>query len=386
MPVPDSAANQAPTPDSSRHVLNSFLAADQTNQAYTLARLAPGFGPRIAPALAPARRWSLSGAPLREAPRPIAPQTEREAANTRQAAPSPSPCCLSGDPLRTTLDRAPARPLPFFYDLYTFRGQADRTTVVAAFAVPAGKLERRQADNAVGYRFGMTLILADTALRTVFQADDSVFVRFARPLAGEHLLYTQIEVQAPPSTSTLQRVIMIDANTPGIGQLYSSRFPIPDYSGSHLMLSDIALGQPGATAGWNRGRVTLALLPTSQFPESSFDVYYEVYNLPSGNAYATEIWIEQVNDSGAPIDEVEPVRLRFSGESAAGPDGSLPELRRVEAALAKGRYRMTVTIRDEETGQTANRSRLFQVRGWAPGATMVAAIPRGSRRARVGTR
>ena len=34
-----------------------------------------------------------------------------------------------------------------------------------------------------------------------------------------------------------------DATTPGVGQLYSSPFPIPDYSGDHLMLSDIALGQ-----------------------------------------------------------------------------------------------------------------------------------------------
>jgi hypothetical protein len=279
-----------------------------------------------------------------------------------------------------------ARPLPFFYDLYTFRGPQRSTAVVAAFAVAARELEKAEVDDEVRYRFGVTLVLADTALRTVSQTDDSVFVRFDRPLAGEHLLFTQIEVHTPPSTSTLQRVIMIDATRPGIGQLYTTPFAIPDYSGSELMLSDIALGHPEAEAGWRRGQVTLALLPTSQFPQSSFDVYYEIYNLPPRHPYRTEIAIEQVDDAGARVGEVRPVRLRFSGEAAAHSDGALPELRRVEASLAKGRYRLTVTIEDEETGRTASRSRFFQVRGWEPGVTMVAAIPRGGRHSRVGSR
>ena len=34
------------------------------------------------------------------------------------------------------------RPLPFFYDLYTFRGDERTTTVVVAFAVPVLRLER----------------------------------------------------------------------------------------------------------------------------------------------------------------------------------------------------------------------------------------------------
>jgi len=267
------------------------------------------------------------------------------------------------------------RPLPFFYDLYTFRGDGGSTTVVAAFAVPVKRLhsERNQG---VRYRFDVTLVLADTALRSVSRTDDSVYVSVPRPLAGDHLLYTHVELQAQPSRSTVHRVIMTDATTPGIGQLYSSPFQIPDYSGTHLMLSDIALGQPGAESGWTRGDVTLALLPTSQFPESSFDVYYEIYNLPFGNRYSTDISIEPVDESGATrLDEGNTVGTRFSGESAADSDGSLPELRRVEASLDKGRHRLTVTVTDEMTGQTAERSRVLQVRGWGRGATLVPALP-----------
>ena len=270
-------------------------------------------------------------------------------------------------------------PLPFYYDIYTFRGDAPgQTKVVAAFAVPVRRLEREERAGQVLYRFDVTLSLADTALRTIHRTDDSVFVASPRALEGGHLLSTHVEVEAPPSATTVQRVVMTDAATPGVGQLYDSAFPIPDYSGTDLMLSDIALGQRPARAGWRRGDVTLALLPTSQFPESSFDVYYEIYNLPFGHRYDTEIGVQRVGEG---VEEAagEPVRLRFSGKSTGSRDGFLQELHHVNASVERGRYRLTVIITDRETGATARSSRLFQVRGWDPGATMVAALPRASR-------
>jgi hypothetical protein len=274
------------------------------------------------------------------------------------------------------------RPLPFFYDLYTFRGEAGATTVVAAFAVPAGQLERDWEGGQVRYRFDVTLVLADTALRSVRRTDDSVAVAVPRSLSGDHILFTHIEVQALPSSATLQRVIMTDASTPGIGQLYGSAFPIPDYTGPQLMLSDIALGDPGATEGWRRGDVTLALLPTSQFPAGSFDVYYEVYNLSAGHPYVTEIAVEPVDEAGVPRAVGGTVRARFDGTARSAPDGSLGELRRVDTSLSRGFYRLTVTVTDQETGATATRSRPFQVRGGSGRATMVPAHPRGPRFAR----
>lgn len=308
------------------------------------------------------------------------------------AAPHGSPLTASGppgarDPGTTASTPPGARPLPFFYDLYTFRGREGGTAVVAAFAVSAGKLEREAVEGAVRYRFDVTLVLADTARRTVFRTDDSVFVRVPRPLAGAHLLYTHIEVLAPPSATTQQRVIMTDATTPGIGQLYKGHFPIPDYSGSGLLLSDLALGQPGARAGWRRGDVTLALLPTGEFPGTSFELFYEVYNLPPGNPYTTEITIEPTDDARAPAPgDGTGVRLHFTGVSTARPDGVLQELRHVDASVDRGRHRITVTVTDEATGETASRSRILHVRSWHSGATMVAAMPWARRPERDGPR
>ena len=292
---------------------------------------------------------------------------------------------LVASPAAGQTDAAEDRPrgfytgsLPFFYDLYTFRGDGGLTEVVAAFAVPAGELESRAHDDEVRYRFDVSLVLADTALQSVTRTDDSVFAALPRRLGGDHLLFTHVTLQARPSVNTVQRVVMTDASTPGVGQLYDAPFRIPDYSGTRLMLSDIALGHPGAESGWRRGQVTLAPFPTSQFPESAFDVYYEIYNLPYRHRYVTEIMVEPLGRGEGRAAEP-PARLRFDGESDALRDGVVQEMRRVTASFPRGRYRLTVSVTDEVTGETARRSRVFRVRGWKPGATLVVALPRAAR-------
>jgi hypothetical protein len=274
------------------------------------------------------------------------------------------------------------RPLPFFYDIYTFRGEAGSTTVVAAIAVRVGSLRSQRRDGQIRYRFDVRFVLADTARHSIVHSADSVFASAPSRLSKHHLLHTYVEVQAEPTTATLQRVVVTDASRPGVGQLYDSPFPVPDYSGSELMLSDIAFGLPGAKGGWTHRDVTLALLPTSLFPESAFDVYYEVYNLPKGNPYETEVAIEPLDDSDG-----RPVRALFTGTSEADEDDTLGELRRVESALSKGRYLLTVTVTDQVSGQVASRSRSIEVRGWRAGTTMVPAMPRASGRSgRTGAR
>lgn len=268
---------------------------------------------------------------------------------------------------------AAAAPLPFYYDLHTFRNDDRTTSVVAAVAVPVRGLERERVGDRFRYRFDVRFVLADTVERVVSRSLDSVYVSMARPLSGEHLLHTFVEIDALPSDGTVQRVVVTDASRPGVGQLYQSPFPIPDYRGGELMLSDVTFGLPGATTGWSRRGNTLALLPTSQFPESAFDVYYEIYNLPTGRPYETEIAIEPLAGRG---DGSGVVRARFTGESEAGPDGTLGELRRVESSLPIGRYRVMVTVTDRATGRVASTSRPVQVRGWNGGMTMLPALSR----------
>jgi len=268
-------------------------------------------------------------------------------------------------------------PLPFSYDLYTFRGENGATVVVASFAVPVRELQRESEDGEVRYRFDVSFVLTDTARQSVLRSDDSVYVGTPRALDGDHLLHTWIEVDAAPSADTQQRVIMTDAGRPGVGQMYQSPFPIPNYSGDALMLSDLALGFPDETHGWRRGEASLALLPSSQFPESAFDVYYEIYNLPPSHDYTTEISIQSLDGPEAETSERTPaVRTLFSGRAGAETLGTIGELRRVESALPRGAYELTVTVRDEQSNEVASRARRFQVQGWRAGTTLVPALPR----------
>ncbi len=116
----------------------------------------------------------------------------------------------------------------------------------------------------------------------------------------------------------------------------------------------------------------MALQPTSPFPGSAFDLYYEIYNLPPGRGYETELAIRRVDDG----DDDRTVRTLFQGESAAGPDGIIGELRRVESALDNGRYEVTVTVTDKVDGRRASSTRVVEVRGWRRGTTMVPALPK----------
>ena len=171
----------------------------------------------------------------------------------------------------------------------------------------------------------------------------------------------------PPSNSTLQRVIVSDPSEPGVGQLYHGPFRIRDYSGKELMLSDIALAEPGPEGHWQRGEVQLSLVPTNEFRGGSFNVFYEIYNLSVGTKFTTEVHIERVRrTTGDKLRNIfggnnGEIRFRFEGESNADPSGTMQELRRVDAEIGPGKYRLTVTVKNLRTGDEATSSRRFSI-------------------------
>ncbi|HEY0673423.1 MAG TPA: hypothetical protein VGD27_14190 [Longimicrobiales bacterium] len=255
--------------------------------------------------------------------------------------------------------------LPFYFDLYTFRGEPGRTNVVAAVAVPVEKLQKTLVALSPSYRVDLSLILVDTASHKVIRQDDSVALTATRAFKNDDLFRMHVEVAVPPSRTTLQRVIVSDPSEPGIGQLYGGPFPIPDYSSAKLMLSDIVLAEPRVEGRWRRGNVALALVPTGRFKGGSFRVFYEIYNLEKNSAYTTEIEIEPVQRSaGQKIKDLfggkSKIALKFDGVALDVQDGVLQELRQVEAPLAAGRYRMRIIVR-AANGEVTRGERLFAV-------------------------
>ncbi len=256
--------------------------------------------------------------------------------------------------------------LPFYFDLYTFRGEEGRTKVVAAVAVPVEKLQKRDVALSSAYRVDLSLILVDTASRRVIRQDDSVALNATRAFKNDDLFRMHVEVAVPPSRTTLQRVIVSDPSEPGIGQLYGGPFPIPDYSTDKLMMSDIVLAEPRVEGRWRRGDVALALVPTGRFKGASFRVFYEIYNIPDNSAYSTEIEIEPLQKTaGQKLKSLlggknDKISLKFDGAALDVKNNTLQELRQVDAQLPVGRYRMKVTVR-LENGETVKGERVFIV-------------------------
>lgn len=256
--------------------------------------------------------------------------------------------------------------LPFYFDLYTFRGEAGRTSVVAAVAVPVEKLQKSIAALHPAYRIDLSLILVDTATRRVIRQDDSIAIAATRAFKNDDLFRLHVEVAAPPSRTTVQRVIVSDPSEPGIGQLYGGPFPIPDYTTPRLLLSDIVLAEPRVDGRWRRGGVALALVPTGRFKGGSFRVFYEIYNIEKNSSYSTEIEIEPLQKSaGRKLKEFfgaakQGISLKFDGVALDVQNGALQELRQVEAPLPPGKYRMRITVR-AANGESARGERLFVV-------------------------
>lgn len=260
-----------------------------------------------------------------------------------------------------------SKDLPFYFDLYTFRAPAGRTSVLAAVAVPREKLHSTGVDVNASYHIDLSLILVDTLSRKVIREDDSVSVVSVRALTNDDLVRLHVEVAVPPSKSTVQRVIVSDPTEPGVGQLYGGPFPVPDYSGTRLMLSDIVLAEPGVEGRYHRGDVALALVPTGYFKGGSFNVFYEIYNIAPNTAFSTEIEIEQIRKkTGEKLKGLlgggkNPIRLRFEGVAINARNGVLQELRRVDAPLGAGTYKLRVIVKNLENGEMSRNERTFVI-------------------------
>jgi hypothetical protein len=107
-------------------------------------------------------------------------------------------------------------------------------------------------------------------------------------------------------------------------------------------------------------------VPTGHFRGGSFNVFYEIYNIAQNANYSTEIEIEPLRDSAG--DKIKglfggknKITLKFGGVASNARNGVLQELRRVDAEIPPGRYRMRIAVRNLETQEIARSERTFAV-------------------------
>jgi hypothetical protein len=249
--------------------------------------------------------------------------------------------------LATDTDRPEFREaLPFYYDVYTFKGGEQNTDLTAAIAIPGTSLEPRQTTEGLVYTVQLSLIVIDTSTNRVVRTDTTYSFRSDRRLGdGEHVrLHTSLA--ASSSKTTIHRLVIRDLGKASRGQMYGGGTTVPSYLSAGLMISDIVLAEP-TDGTWERGTAKLALVPPRQFLESRpLTLFYELYNLPDATPYKTEISLAPTDKSGG-LGSIKKLfggkdgsmRLSFEGSARVDALGRVQETRRVTTQLKPGATR-----------------------------------------------
>jgi GWxTD domain-containing protein len=255
--------------------------------------------------------------------------------------------------------------LPATYDTYTFRNPGGTTDIIVAMGIDAdGMIAGTTADGARAYSANTSFVVVDTAMRSVFRTD-TVLRAAADVRAGPgSVLRGNLYLTVRPGPGMVHRASIIDANAPDRGQIYGGPVVVPDYRGRRLMMSDVVLAVPDTTGSFQRGDVSLTTVPWQSFERGAFRIFYELYNMPAGASYTTEVKVEGIGGgiSGAVrglFGRRPPVSLRFNDQAPAN-GGVIQQVRDAQADLEPGEYKLTVTVSDP-SGNRVTRERVITV-------------------------
>ena len=226
-----------------------------------------------------------------------------------------------------------AKPLPVFHDFASFRGNGCTDVVYSILA----------QSNA----YQLNVAVADTFTWET----ESVDTRVARGgLADSWLRATGVFCTFPRNNAYMRFTVASDDDR---GVTAGGEIHIADYRGSDFMMSDLlfATTQPGPFV---RGNAHLALVPPRQFKEGeAFRVFYELYNLPRGGRYKTEITFTTL-ESGLLMRVFRGHKqTTVSFDDEAQTDNVVQELRTLVPQVEPGRVEVKITVTDLASGQKA---------------------------------
>lgn len=224
--------------------------------------------------------------------------------------------------------------------------EADSTLLHVTWAIRGKELlyTRRGADFLLPLRVRVLVTTPDS--QTVRRFDTTTTFRASAPVPRNESMVGRVALRVPPG-NFLVRILL--ENDPLEGIVAGARTPsipvdVPATDGADLALSDVILGAQSVPLMWRRPDAdTVWFNPTGRFfRDEPLQLFYEVYGLPAGAEYQTELAISRVKGgeaSGEPA-----LRLGFI-DRVPGPIA--PVARTVDLTrLEPGDYELTVTITD----------------------------------------
>lgn len=233
-----------------------------------------------------------------------------------------------------------SRPLTLYSDVATFRGKGC-TDIVYSVATPASS-----------YR--LNIAVADTFTWEAQGIDTTVTGTLFQ---GEYLRATGV-LCSPPDYNSYIRISASSDSTTGVTG--GGELRIPDYSGKSLMISDMLFGRD-ETGPFVRGDVQLSLVPPRQFKEGErFKLFYELYNLPAGRKYKTEITFRTIegNVFAKLFKGTTTTTITFEETSERG--DLIQAVRTLVPQIEAGETEVRIKVTDLTTGEIAeNKKKIF---------------------------
>ena len=249
------------------------------------------------------------------------------------------------------------RALPAFFEHYMFRGPNNTTQVVTPVVVPVERGGTQPIELLVTFadQGGGVVRRAATSSTAHSQVRQSI------ESGGEGWGVAYAQTTVAPADDAEFRVVVRDPTDATRGSMWGGPVRVRSFAGYGAKVSDLVVAGSGPTT-WVRGGTRLFLLPRRSFePGATATVFYEIYDLPPGSSYVTELTLRPQDENlrqrlwrsiaGSPE-----VRIRFESQVPENADSTLQELRTVGLPQEEGRYTLSVRITGAR-GQSAETTR-----------------------------
>ncbi|HET7042450.1 MAG TPA: hypothetical protein VFI13_10540, partial [Gemmatimonadales bacterium] len=239
--------------------------------------------------------------------------------------------------------------------------EGDLSLVHLTWAVPQRSLQGVSSPRGTLYPIRVRYALIDLRTGKVAASVDTTtnFVSTSPVPRGEFLV-GRVPLRVPPGRY-VGRISVQDGEAGMLSAPDTVVVPSPD----SFALSDLVLGTPRTDLHWVRSAEdTVRFNPVGTFrPDAPLQLFYEVYGIPAGTAYRTEIKVTHPRPLG-PLSALfgrggSTISLRNEGESSAR---RMPVQTGLDISRLKpGGYTLEVTI--EVGGRKVRRRAPFQVLG-----------------------
>jgi len=232
------------------------------------------------------------------------------------------------------------------------------------FAVPADRLTPVASMTGVLYPLRFRLYVSTRTDSLIARVDTLRVFASAQALRNPSFLTGQVEIPVPAGDYRYR--LLIESRDGLSGAVLSDTMAVTPLDGHTFALSDLVLGKAGGLS-WPQHGDTVYVNPLDRFPGGGdAQLYYEVYGLPAGATYHTEIKVER-KGGGSIFGAIRrlfggnhpPVQLEFD----AAAEGAVSRVHRAVALrdVSNGGYDLTLRITDPASGRVLTRVRHFEV-------------------------